>query len=212
MNIQKKRYMAPTLKTLGIMTAVMISILLFGVLAVGCKQTEQVQPMPSVSIGTLIDSEKISEMDKKPYPVQYRIDTINRDQTIVGAAIAEYNLSGTGNLIGQLKSDKMEFCMVEYSVSYPKDFPQQRYGITDVTIPFEITSVTGGAIQVEDTIYQNLATTWEIGVQPQGYDFHAGDTYQGRFIFIMVKGYNEYLIHEIKADNIETEQVYIKGE
>jgi hypothetical protein len=212
MKKQQKQQPPSNLNNLSRMIAVIMTIMLFGVFVAGCQQKEQIQPKPSVAIGSWIDSQKISEKDKKYHPMKYRIDSITRDQKVVLAAISEYNLSGTGNLIGQLQSDKMEFCMVEYSASYPKDFPQQRYGITDVMIPFEITSLTGGAIQIEDTIYQKLATTWEIGEPPQVYEFHAGDTYHGKFIFIMVKGYNEYLIHEIKSDNTEEEQVYIKGE
>lgn len=212
MNIQKRTYRTPRLKVLGATIGVMLSILLFGILAVGCQQTEQIQPKPSVAVGTWIDSEKIAEKDNKLHPMKYRIDSITRDQAIVTAAITDYNLSGTGNMIGQLQNDTLEFCMVEYSAKYPKNFPHKVFGITDVAIPFEIVSLTGGAIQVEDTIYQNLATTWEIGEQPQGYDFHAGETYHGKIIYIMVKGYSEYLLHEIKADSTVEEQIYIKVE
>lgn len=194
------------------MGVILIAVLIFSVFATGCQQTEKIQPKPSVAVGTWIDSQKLAEKDNALHPMKYRIDTITRDQTIVMAAISEYNLSGTGNLIGQLQNDKLEFCMAEYSATYPKDFPHSNFGITDVAIPFEIVSLTGGTIQVEDTIYKNLATTWEIGDLPQGYDFHAGDTYAGRIIFIMVKEYSDYLIHEIKVDSPEEEQIYIKGE
>jgi hypothetical protein len=192
-------------------TAVTIVILMFAILFAGCQQTEQIPAKPSIDIGIWIESQKVAEKDGMPHPMQYRIDTIVRDQEVVTAAISEYNLSGTGNVIGQLQNDNLEFCMAEYSASYPADFPQSAFGITDVAIPFEIVSMSGGAIQVDNTIYQNLATTWEIGDLPQGYDFHAGDIYQGRIIFIMVKGYNEYLIHEIKTDTSEAGEVYIKG-
>jgi hypothetical protein len=195
-----------------VMIASIIAMMLFVVIATGCQQTEQVQPKPSIAVGTWIDSQKIAEKDNAPHPMKYRIDSITRDQAVVAAAIAAYNLSGTGNLIGQLPSDKVEFCMAQYSASYPADFPHSAFGITDVAIPFEIVSMTGGTIQVEDTIYQSLATTWEIGDLPQGYDFHAGDTYQGKIIFIMVKGYSDYLIHEIKTETVEAGEVYIKGE
>jgi len=195
-----------------VMIAIMVIVILFVMLAAGCQQTEKVQPKPSVAVGTWIDSQKVAEKDGTTHPMQYRIDSVIRDQNVVTAAINAYNLSGTGNIIGELTSDKLEFCMAEYSASYPTDFPHSAFGITDVAIPFDIVSLTGGTIQVENTIYENLATTWEIGDLPQGYDFHAGDTYQGRIIFIMVKGYSDYLIHEIKTDNSEAAQVYIKGE
>jgi hypothetical protein len=191
--------------------AVAIVVLMFGMFTAGCQQVEKVQPKPSIGIGTWIESKKIAEKDGAFHPMQYRIDSIIRDQAIVAAAISNYNLSGTGNLIGELTDKNLEFCMAEYSATYPEEFPQGVFGITDVAIPFEIVSMTGGTIQVENTIYQNLETTWEIGSLPQGYDFHAGDTYQGRIIYIMVKGYSEYLIHEIKTDAGEGGEVYIKG-
>lgn len=192
-------------------TVVGIFVMMFGIPAAGCQQTEQIPVKPSIEVGTWVDSHKIAEKDGIPHPMQYRIDSITRDQEVVASAISEYNLSGTGNVIGQIQNDNLEFCMAEYSATFPADFPQSVFGITDVAIPFEIVSMTGGTIQVDNTIYQNLATTWEIGDLPQGYDFHSGDTYQGRIIFIMVKGYSEYLIHEIKTDAGETGEAYIKG-
>jgi len=210
---QQRQQKPPSFKTLGLAIVFIMTTVMFGVLATGCQQTEQIEPKPSVAVGTWIDSQKIAEKDNKPHAMKYRIDSIIRDQEIVSAAITEYNLSGAGNLIGQLQNDKLEFCMAKYSASYPKNFPREVYGITDVAMPFEIVSITGGTtIQVEDTIYENLSTTWEIGEQPQGYDFHAGETYHGKIVFIMVKGYSDYLIHEIKVDSTEEEQVYIKGE
>lgn len=202
----------PLSRRSAVATAVAIIILVFAILAAGCQQqTEKVQPKPNVAVGTLIDSLKIAEKDGALHPMQYRIDAIVRDQEAVTAAISQYNLSGTGNLIGELTDNNLEFCMAEYSAIYPTDFPHSAFGITDVAIPFEIVSMTGGTIQVDNTIYQNLGSTWEIGDLPQGYDFQAGDTYQGRIIFIMVKGYSDYLIHEIKTDTVEAEEVYIKG-
>ena len=62
--------------------------------------------------------------------------------------------------------------MANYIAYYPKNFPHKVFGITDVAIPFEIVSLSGGNIQVGATVYKNLSTTWEIGNQPQGYDFH----------------------------------------
>lgn len=178
----------------------------------GCSQVEQEQPKPSVSMGTWIDSQKEAEKDGKLHPVTYRIDSISRDAAEVKAAIDAYNLSAAGSMIGALDNDKLEFCLANYSVKFPKDFPQSRFGITDVAIPFDIVSASGGAIQVGDTIYQNLNTTWEIGERPRDNNFHAGDTYHGQIVFIMVKDYSDYLIHEIKEAASEAEEVYIKGE
>ena len=190
----------------------MVICLLSAVILVGCGQDPQEEAIPSVPMGTWVDSQKLAEKDGKLHPVTYRIESISRDAAEVQAAIDAYNLSAAGSMIGSLNNDKLEFCLANYSVNFPKDFPQSRFGITDVAIPFEIVSTTGGAIQVGDIIYQNLNTTWEIGERPRDNNFHSGDTYHGQIVFIMVKGYNDYLIHEIKEAASEAEEAYIKGE
>jgi hypothetical protein len=193
---------------------IMAAILLVAIAFTGCQTTEPdpAQLKSSVPVGTWIDSQKVAEKDGKTHPITYRIDSISRDGDEVAAAIEAYNLSGAGSMIGKLDNDNLEFCLVNYSVKFPKDFPQSGFGITDVAIPFDIVPAAGDKIQVGDVIYQNLGETWEIGDLPQGYDFHAGDTYHGQIVFIMVKGYTEYLIHEIKESADEADHVYIKGE
>jgi hypothetical protein len=187
-------------------------LLVFGAVASGCQETPQAQPKPSVAVGTWIDSMKIAEKDHKLHAMKYRIDKIVRDQEEVSAAIDAYNLSGKGTLISPLDNDQLEFCVAEYRAYYPKKFPHSVFGITDVAVPFEVLSLSGGTIQVGDTVYQSLSTTWEIGDLPQGYDFHSGDTYHGKIVFVMVKGYSDYLLHELKSEKDESEDVYIKGE
>ena len=191
---------------------IVVLTMLFGSAATGCQQVQQVETKASIAVGTWVDTEKIAEKDNQPHPVKYRIDSITRDQAIVNEAISSYNLSGTGTLIEKTENSNLEFCVASYSVIYPKDFPREVFGITDVAIPFDIVSLTGGTIQVEDTVYKNLGTTWEIGKQPQGYDFHPGDTYQGQIVFMMIKGYSEYLIHQINAEAGDAQQVYIRGQ
>ncbi len=192
----------------------MAAIILTAISFAGCQPTESdpIQNKDSVSVGTWVDTQKMAEKDSKYHPVAYRVDSISRDAAKVEAVIEAYNLSGTGSTIDELNNDNLEFCLASYSVKFPKDFPQSVFGITDVTVPFEIVSSTGGTIQVGDTIYQNLGDTWEIGDIPQGYDFHAGDTYHGQIVFVMVKGYSDYLIHEIKEGSGDEEETYIKGE
>lgn len=192
----------------------LIIVLLVGVIATGCirEAPEQPKQKPSVSVGKWVKTQKIAEADNKAHAVKYRITNIIRDQKVVKAAIEAYNASGTGNTISKIENDQLEFCLAMYSINFPQSFPQSSFGITDVTIPFEVVSLTGGKIEVGDTVYKNLTTTWEIGQVPQGFDFHAGDTYHGQIVFIMVKGYEDYLLHEIKDGSNDAKQTYIKGE
>lgn len=186
-----------------------ISILFMGCTTDVKEQTPAAKDF--VKAGTWIHTEKKAEADGKAHPMKYKITSIVRNTKKVRAAIDAYNLDATGNVIGELKSDQVEFCMANYLAYYPKGFPQQQFGITDVSIPFEIVSLSGGDIQVGDTVYKSLSTTWEIGALPQGYDFHAGDKYHGKIIFVMVKGYKDYLIHQLPTTKKSDKEIYIRG-
>ncbi len=186
--------------------------IMVSLLVTGCALGQKTDTKKSVDAGTWIQSQKVAEADNKAHDMKYKIDVIIRDQKKVKAAIEEYNLSGKGNVIGELDNDNLEFCMAKYSATYPDTFPQKTFGITDVAVTFEIVSMTGGDIEVDDTVYKNLKTTWEIGDLPQGYDFHAGDTYHGEIVFVMVKDYKDYLIHQVSEDDEDSDQTYIKGE
>jgi len=194
-------------------TAIFIGIFLgISILLLGCAKAQTPAAKEFIKVGTWVNAEKIAEADNKTHPMKYKITSIVRNSTKVKKAIDDYNLNATGNIIGELASDQVEFCMANYIAYYPKNFPHKVFGITDVAIPFEIVSLSGGNIQVGATVYKNLSTTWEIGNQPQGYDFHAGDIYHGRIIFIMVKGYRDYLIHQLPTTKEKTNEIYIRGQ
>ena len=178
-----------------------------------CSDTPDPVPLDSIPAGTWIETAKIAEADGEAHPVRYIVDRFVREPGEVAAVIEAYNLSAAGQVINPLENPDLEFCLMEYRVKYPKDFPQERYGIMDVAIPFKVVSLYGGAIQVEGTAYPNLSDTVEIGKQPQGYDFHRGDTYHGIVVFAMVKGFDEYLIQEVRSDEAGVDPVVlIRGE
>ena len=179
----------------------------------GCAKEPDPEPLASLPAGTWYETTKIAEKDGKPHPVEVIVDRFVRDADEVAAFIEAYNLSATGPAINPLDNPDLEFCVMEYRVKFPKDFPQRRDGILDVAIPFEIVSLYGDEIKVGDTVYPNLATTVEIGEQPQGYDFHRGDTYTGRIVFAMVKGFDGYLVREIRdSDGGAETWTLIRGE
>ena len=178
-----------------------------------CSETPDPVPLESIPAGTWIETTKIAEADGEAHSVRYIVDRFVREADEVAAVIEAYNLSAAGQVIKPLENPDLEFCLMEYRVKYPKDFPQERYGIMDVAIPFKVVSVYGGVIQVDGTAYPNLSDTAEIGKQPQGYDFHRGDTYHGIVVFAMVKDFDGYLIQEVRSDDAgEEPAVLIRGE
>jgi hypothetical protein len=66
-------------------------------------------------------------------------------------------------------------------------------------------------ITVGNTNYSGLTQNFEIGYQPRGYDFHAGDTYEGAIVYVMVNGYDGYRIVETApaADGGEETHYYL---
>lgn len=197
----------------GISNLVLVLVLLAGMALGACSNEPDPVPLDSIPAGTWIDTTKIAEADGKAHQVQYIVDKFIRDPEEVAAAIEAYNLSAAGQVINPLESSNLEFCLMEYRVKFPKTFPQKRFGITDVTIPFKIISLYGGEIQVDGIAYPNLGGTVEIGELPQGYDFHRGDTYHGVIVFAMVKGFDGYLVQEVKGeDDGEAPAVLIRGE
>lgn len=197
----------------GIQILALALVLMAGLALSACSNEPDPVPLDSIPAGTWIDTTKIADADGKAHPVQYIVDKFVRDPEAVAAAIEAYNLSAAGQVISPLENSDLEFCLMEYRVKFPKTYPQKRYGIMDVSIPFQIVSLYGGEIEVDQVRYPNLGITVEIGELPDAYEFHRGDTYHGVIVFAMVKEFDGYLVQEIKDDaDSASPAVLIRGE
>lgn len=198
-------------RRLGIPGLLMLFLFLSAGLLWGCAGGPDKEPLESVPAGTWIETFKVAEADGKPHAVKYIVDRFVRDPSEVAAAIEAFNRSPSGYAISPLENENLEFCLMEYRVAFPKDFPQRRDGILDVAVPFRIVSLYGDDIEVDNTIYRGLGETVEIGDQPEGYDFHRGDTYHGVIVFAMVKGFDGYLVQEMEREEPQG-SAYVRGE
>ncbi len=165
-----------------------------------------------VPLGTWQDSVLISERDNKAHPVQIRFTTVDTDPAEVQKQIDEYNVSAAGHSIPALNDEQYDYIIAHYEVKFPEDYPDGDYGITQVVPTFTICAADGtNVISVNNTNYSGLTQTFEIGYQPRGYDFHAGDTYKGAIVYIMVDGYKGYRIveHMPASDGSETLTYYM---
>ena len=151
-----------------------------------------------LALGEWQDSYMISERDDKPYPVKVRFTQIDTDQEAVQKQIDEFNVSAAGATIPAVDDPQYMYVIAHYEVAFPEDYPDGDYGITNVAPAFTITAADGGdVITTNNTNYSGLTQTFEIGYQPRGYDFHAGDTYEGAIVYLMAAGYTNYRILEV---------------
>lgn len=189
----------------------LIAALLVISLFAGCGElSTKEKKLKTVKKGSWVSVMKKSKADKKNHSVKVRVKKIIRNQKEVKKLIEEHNLISSQNKVKlDLNNDKLEFCIAKYDVKFPKSFPEKAYGILDTQVEFRICSAEGkNTIKVGNTIYEGLNKTQKIGAVPEGYDFYAGSTYHGMFVFQMVKKYNKYLIKP-QNDVGEKTKIYI---
>ncbi|MEG0156769.1 MAG: hypothetical protein RR626_01225 [Anaerovoracaceae bacterium] len=171
----------------------------------GGQEVESAEPL-----GTRIATEQKSERDGALYPMTYQITAIDRDQDSVAKRVEEYNQSAKGTKIEFSPKEGIEYVIAEYKAEYPKDFPDDEFGITAVAITFSIAGLDGSeTIKFDQAEYTGLSKTWELGDAPMGYDFYGGDTYEGAIIYMVPTGCKDYLIKETPDGKVFH---YIKGE
>ncbi len=198
------------------LVSVMAVMLLFWITGCGDMITKSEVPEEQVAyeeVGQEISTWKIAEADGSKQTVSYKITQIHRDPEYVEKAIEEYNFSGVGNPIGALKNDNLQYCIADYQVIYPEGFPTGEYGVTNTPITFKVVGLDGKeTIKADGINYKSLNDTIEIGDVPMGFDFFPPETYQGSFVFLMVKEYDEYLFTEVYPEGVEGEPRYVRGQ
>lgn len=150
----------------------------------------------SKEIGSWVKIKKRAEADNKKHTAKFKITKIVTDEAKVAKAIEKYNNSGTAQMLDTAPgNDKLQYCIAKYNVYFPESFPDSDFGLTNVTVKFEVKAPDGGdEIKADGTVYKKLANTVEIGAVPQGYDFYSGQTYKGKVVYMIPKGSKDYLL------------------
>ena len=157
---------------------------------------EQTAEVDAAAVGEWIKISKKAEADKKNHNAKVRITKVITDEAKAKELIEEYNLSGVNETVStDTGNDKVAYAAAEYEVVFAKDFPQGEFGITDVTVPFEVVGSDGGEkITFENAVFDGLTETEQIGSVPQGYDFYLPDHYKGKIAFLVPKGCKDVLL------------------
>ena len=177
---------------------------------------EDIEPVETsidspAQLGQWVEATRYSAVDKAYHTVYCRITNVVRGaQDEVDA----YNAEDHVVVLSDLEDENLEYCMIEYEVYFPEDFPQQDYGITSVDMNFSVQSPDGGGIEFNGSAYIGLSTVWDISEAPEINEFYAGQTFtEGKAIFAMVKGVSDYVFELSYQDsNEESHAAYFQGQ
>lgn len=129
-----------------------------------------------------------------------KVTTSTDDQKYVDDAIALNNSlsSDYGQIdVAELKvPSDAELCVLDYEVYVPEDFPTEDWGIIAPDITFGAVSIGGGGIPTADgsSTYIGMGSTMNMEIEEER-DYTVGNTYAFRSLYMMVKGYKDYVFH-----------------
>ncbi|HZK34454.1 MAG TPA: hypothetical protein VFD33_04010 [Bacillota bacterium] len=164
-------------------------------------------------IGDWLETMRYSAVGREDHTVYYRITNIIRYNDQVQTALDAWNDADHLRVFDPLEADELEYCMIEYEVYYPEDFPQEDWGISSVDIGFSVVSPTGGGIEANGMAYIGLSSVYDISDKPEINEFYAGQTFtDGRAVFIMVEDVADYVVEtSYFPDDSERVSTYVEG-
>ncbi|MDD3243210.1 MAG: hypothetical protein PHD32_05735 [Eubacteriales bacterium] len=166
------------------------------------------------AIGQWVETKRYSAQDSAYHTVYFRIREVRRasGDPAVQQAIDDYNQADHISTFQEIENADLEYCMVEYEVYFPEDFPQADYGITSVDINFSVGSPSGGGIKANGMSYIGLSSVYDISDSLDINTFYAGNTYtQGKAIFAMVKGVSDYVFETYYFENDTKFSAFVQG-
>ena len=166
----------------------------------GSTATEE-SPIPLGQWAAIADYSAEDETYHNVYVRVTKVTTSTEDASYVQNAVDQNNANGSYYQIDlssedyQVPSD-VEWCVLDYEVYVPDDYPSPEYGITEPTMNFSESNIGGGGIPSSDgtSTYIGLGTNnFDLQNNPSDMRFSVGNTYSFQILFTMVKGYENYL-------------------
>ena len=170
--------------------------------AVDASKTSDTDPVP---FGQWANIGIYATEDETYHDVYVRIKSVvmeSDDKAAIDDAIAENNKYGSD--WSQIDRDELkvpddvELGVMTYEVYVPDDFPSPDYGMTSPHIDFSQSNVGGGGFPSADgtSTYIGLGTNGtqlETAENNSDSKFEPGNTYEFKDLFMMVKGYDDYV-------------------
>lgn len=155
----------------------------------------------AADIGQWVKTSTYSATDKVYHTIYVRVTKVatkSKDSAYVDDAIKLNNelSSDYGKIdVSKIKiPSDAELCVMDYEVYIPSDFPTQEWGIVSPNISFGVSNIGGGGIPSADgtTTYIGMGTMSGLKTQKET-KYQVGNTYSFRNLYIMVKGYEDYV-------------------
>ena len=166
--------------------------------------TEALDPNKPLPIGTYMELSAYSTEDKKYHTVYVKLDKVTsetEDVAYVQKAIDEHNAESTDygaiNKADMNLPDDIELNVIDYEVMIPEDFPSPEYGMPAPNVDFSADNPEGGGIPSNNggAVYLALGIGEEMLSKGDAErDFLPGNSYKQRAYFMMVKGYEDYVL------------------
>ncbi|WP_332651814.1 hypothetical protein [Lysinibacillus sp. 54212] len=166
--------------------------------------TQALDPKKPVPFGTYMKLSMYSVADNKYHTVYVKLNKITSesgDAAYVNKAIEENNAEGSEHdavnkeVLG-LPED-IELNVLDYELVIPKEFPETEYGIAGAKIDFFAENIEGGGIDsnTSNMVYLALGDVEKLlSTGDNGKKYNAGNTYQLRGVFPMVKDFDKYVL------------------
>ncbi len=166
----------------------------------GSTATEE-SPIPLGQWAAIADYSAEDETYHNVYVRVTKVTTSTEDAAYVQSAVDQSNTNGSYYQIDLSSEDyqvpaDVEWCVLDYEVYVPDDYPSPEYGITEPTMNFSENNIGGGGIPSADgtSTYIGLGTNnFDLQNNPSDMRFSVGNTYSFQSLFTMVKGYENYL-------------------
>ena len=158
-----------------------------------------------IAVGQWVKLSRYATEDETYHTVYVRVSKVTTstdDAQYVQTAVDYNNANGSDWDQIDLSSEDfavpedVEWCVLDYDVYVPEEFPAPDYGMVEPTIDFSAVNVGGGGIPSADgtSTYIGLGTNFfELAVYPDDTVFEPGNTYSFQNLYTMVKGYQDYV-------------------
>ena len=165
---------------------------------------EALDPHNPLPFGTYMEMSAYATEDDTYHTVYVKIDKITsetEDAAYVQKAIEEHNAESTDysaiNKEEMNLPDDIELNVIDFEIVIPEDFPSADYGMPSPNINFTANNPEGGGIPSNNggSVYLALGVAEEmLGKGAAETDYLPGNSYKQRSYFMMVKGYEDYVL------------------
>lgn len=160
------------------------------------EDTELSSPAP---LGQFVDIALYATDDKTYHKASMVVDKITtqaQDPSYVASCVDQHNSAVDYDfqeveIDGVEIPEDIEFCIIDYTITIPEEFPGGEFGIGTLGQPLYAKGMAGGGIPTTGGTYVGLGQVTELLVENVG-QYQPGETYALRGVYAMVKDYEDY--------------------